>query len=363
MRILVGMPERGSRGGPAACEPPFIEELRRRGHQVEEEIYAYSESQSGVPHRIARVLRTGRRFQQRVDNGNFDLVHVNTSFDTKALLRDAVIVPRLHSPRTRIFLKFHGGDGRLLNTRNPALVVARQRLLAHADGIGLLSSEERQNFLSAGISDEKLFVIKNVVEQNFQLPDPAFRKKLNLPENVPLLLFIGRFIPAKGLLDVVRACALLRDRGQRFHLLCIGDGPARTDAENEVARLSLRDHVRFFGYIPEEQTAGFYVNSDVLLFPTYHYEGFPMVIFNAAAAGLPIITTRIRAAVDYLKEPDNCLWVAPRSPELLAEQIHTILDDAELRAAMSENNKKLAAQFSAAAVTEDYIRAYEQLLK
>ena len=46
-----------------------------------------------------------------------------------------------------------------------------------------------------------------------------------------------------------------------------------------------------------------------------------MVIFNAAAAGLPIITTRIRAAADYLKEPDNCLWVEPRSPDLLAGKI------------------------------------------
>src|SRR2546422_2511922 len=45
-RSLVGMPETGSRGGPAACEPPFIEELCRLGHQVEEEVYAHSESES-----------------------------------------------------------------------------------------------------------------------------------------------------------------------------------------------------------------------------------------------------------------------------------------------------------------------------
>src|SRR2546422_8482303 len=144
---------------------------------------------------------------------------------------------------------------------------------------------------------------------------------------------------------------------------CIGDGPARGDAEKEATQLNLRDHVRFFGYIPEEETRDFYVNSTVLLFPTYHYEGFPMVIFNAVAAGLPIITTRIRAAADYLKEPDNCLWVELRSPELLAGKIEDLLGDAELRAVMSGKNKKLAAEFSAAAVTQEYVKAYEQIVR
>ncbi|MCU1268054.1 MAG: glycosyltransferase, family [Acidobacteria bacterium] len=357
------MPERGSRGGPGACEPPFIAELRRLGHKVDEDIYAYSASESALPKRIARVMRTGRRFQERVDAGGYDLVHINTSFDTKALLRDAAIVPRLKSGRAKIFLKFHGSDADLLKTKNPALVLARRRVLSHADGVGLLSSEERENFLRAGVIKEKVFVIKNVVARNQQQPSEEFRQQLDLSKGLPLLLFIGRFIPAKGLLDVIRACALLRDRGQQFMLLAVGDGPARLEAENEVARLGLRDHVRFPGYIPEQETVGFYANSTALLFPTYHYEGFPMVIFNAAAAGLPIITTRIRAAADYLKEPDNCLWVEPRSPELVAERIRDLLGDAERRAAMRANNKRLAAEFSAAAVTREYLEAYEQIVK
>jgi glycosyltransferase involved in cell wall biosynthesis len=363
MRILAGMPETGSRGGPAACEPPFIEELRHLGHQVEEEIYAYSETESGLSHRVTRVLRTARRFQQLVHKGRFDLVHINTSFDTKALLRDAVIISRLHSGGAQIFLKFHGSDADLLKTSNPALVLARRRLLSRAAGIGVLSSEEQANFLRVGVAQQKVFMIKNVVESNPQRPGPEFRKQMSLPEDVPLLLFIGRFIPAKGLLDVVRACGLLRDRGQQFLLLAIGDGPARATAENEVARLDLRNHVRFLGYIPEEETARFYANCNLLLFPTYHYEGFPMVIFNAAAAGLPIITTRIRAAADYLKEPDNCLWVEPKSPDLLAEKIGKVLENPDLRDLMGDSNRQLAARFSAESVTTEYVKAYEEIVK
>ena len=356
------MPEQGSQGGPAACEPPFIEELRRLGLEVKEEVYAYADTQPGLIKRISRVRKTSRRFRDLVRTGKFDLVHLNTSFDTRALLRDAIVVQCLPGTKAKIFLKFHGSNGGLLKTANPLLRALGGSLLSRADGIGVLSSEERDNFLNAGVPEAKLFVIKNVVRNKVTAPDPKFRAGLSLPENVPLLLFIGRFIEAKGLIDVIHACKVLRGRGQEFMLLCVGDGPARERAEAETVQLGLQSNLRFFGYIPEEQASAFYANSTILLFPTYHYEGFPMVIFNAAAAGLPIITTRIRAAADYLHEPLNCLWVEPRKPEMLADKVISLLDNSQLTASMSANNKVLVERFSADVVTMEYLQAYEQIV-
>jgi len=100
----------------------------------------------------------------------------------------------------------------------------------------------------------------------------------------------------------------------------------------------------------------------MLLFPTYHYEGFPMVVFHAAAAGLPIITTRIRAAADYLRETDNCLWVAPQQPGELAEKIVLLLRNQKLSAQMTDNNTRLAKQFSAPIVTREYVEAFSKLI-
>jgi glycosyltransferase involved in cell wall biosynthesis len=263
--------------------------------------------------------------------------------------------------RSKIFLKLHGSDANLLTTKSPVFRVARQRLLSSVHGIGLLSSEEKQNFLRAGVEEKRLFVVKNVVERSDNRPDPDFRKQLNLPAGSSLLLFIGRFIQAKGLLDAIRAAALLRDHGQQFVLLSLGDGPARREAEAEVERLNLWNYVRFFGYVAEARAASFYANSDVLIFPTYHDEGFPMVIFNAAAAGLPIVTTRIRAAADYLHEPENCLWVKPRDPEHLALKITELLGNGAVTARMSANNQQLAARFGAAIVAPEYLKVYEAL--
>jgi len=364
MRVLIGMPDSESLGGPAACEPPFAEALRGLGVEVEEETYVYGESLSGttLAQRVRRVVSTAARLRRRLGAGGFDLVHLNTSFDTKALLRDAATVRLVGRTRAKIFLKFHGSDADLLQTKNPLLQICSRTLLGRADGLGVLSSEEKENFVAAGADARKVFVVKNVVAREFPKPDAGFNARRGLEAGAPVLLFIARFIPAKGLLDVIRACALLRDRGVRFALLCVGDGPARPEAEAEAARLGLQRLVRFTGYVPEEQTADFYANAAALVFPTYHYEGFPMVVFYAAAAGLPLVTTRIRAAADYLREPDNCLWVEPRNPASLAEKIEGLLSHAETRAAMRENNLKLARQFSADAVAREYLDAYHRLV-
>ncbi|HEV7906009.1 MAG TPA: glycosyltransferase family 4 protein [Pyrinomonadaceae bacterium] len=391
VRVLMGMPDRESLGGPAACEPPFVAELQRLGAEVVEETYVYGERLGGTTlrQRILRVLSTARRLRRRLRReGDFDIVHLNSSFDTMALMRDAATLRLLRPTRAKIFIKFHGSDAALFAPHASAFRRALVRfVLKHADGIGLLSSEERENFARAGVDRRKLFVVKNVVTgaeedegesarlthgasstQSVSAPETAdsasLRAKLNVAgEATPLLLFIARFIPAKGLSDVIDACAILRDAGREFELLCLGDGEARAAAEAQAARLNLTGRVRFFGYVPEAETGEFYAGGTMLVFPTYHYEGFPMVIFKSIAAGLPVITTRIRAAADYLREPQNCLWVAPQNPQMLAEKIIQLLDRTDTRASMRRNNLELARQFTARVVAPEYLEIYNQLVE
>jgi glycosyltransferase involved in cell wall biosynthesis len=365
LRVLMGMPEPASLGGPVACEPPLVAELRRLGVEVAEETYVYGDRLEGTTlrQRIGRVLRTARRLRRRLRTEPFDVLHLNSSFDARALLRDVATLGVLRSARARIFIKFHGSDADLLRTNDPVLRRFTRTLLARADGIGLLSAEEKENFMRAGVAERRLFVVKNVVSAEAGAGPPAvsLRERLSVSAETPLLLFIARFIPAKGLTDVIHACARLRELGQPFRLLCVGDGPVRKEAEALVAHLRLRPYTHFLGYVMEAEAQVCYQQSDLLIFPTYHYEGFPMVIFKSLAAGLPIITTRIRAARDYLREPDHCLWVEPRHPDDLAAKIMQLLHQPELRRAMSANNRALAQQFNANVVAHEYLSVYKQL--
>jgi glycosyltransferase involved in cell wall biosynthesis len=360
----MGMPERGAAGGPAACEPPFIKALRSSGHIVDEETYVFADPAGGarLAGRANRVLGTARRLRGRLNAERFDVLHLNTSYDLKAVLRDVFTAGLLSSNRTKLFLKFHGSDAALLQSQNPLIRKLSQRLLRRADGIGVLSEEEKLNFLGAGVDPKKIFLVKNAVAAP-ALTDGDDVAQGRIPSGAtPLLLYIARFIPAKGLTDVVRATAILRDRGYSFTLYCVGDGPARAEAESLTDQLELRDRVHFTGYVSEQEASVFYGKCSVLVFPTYHFEGFPMVIFNAVAAGKPIITTRIRAAADYLSESENCLWVEPRNPPMLAEKIATLLDDKDLATRISINNRELAKRFAAGVVAAEYAEVYGKLI-
>jgi glycosyltransferase involved in cell wall biosynthesis len=141
-------------------------------------------------------------------------------------------------------------------------------------------------------------------------------------------------------------------------LVCVGDGPDRSRAEKLVSRLALESRVRFTGQIPEAEALEYYESSSILVFPTFHEEGFSMTLFQSVAAGLPVVTTRIRAAADFLEEPANCLWVQPHDPKELAEKVVYLLDRPEMMKEMSTNNRKLAKQFTAAAVVQEYLKIY-----
>lgn len=363
MRILVGMPDKNSLGGPIYCEPPFVAALRDAGVEVDEEVYVYGDSGTAASllSRISRVLSAAGRLRARSREKQYDVVHLNTSIDEKCVLRDIVTMHFLRRSGVPVYLKMHGSVAAFLVTKNLFWRYLLRRLFAMAANIGVLSSEERQSFLAAGCPAEKLSEAKYVVIAEDFKRDPGFRNRHTIDETTPILLFSARFIPAKGLLDLIAACGELKQAGRDFVLFCLGDGPVRSEAEQLVKQLGLTKQIRFTGYIAESETAAYHANSMIFVFPTYHDEGFPLVLLKSIAAGMPIITTRIRAAADHMTEPDNCLWVHPRDPHDLAIKIAQLLDDDVLRSSMSANNHQLGEQFSPANIAREYQKLYERI--
>lgn len=364
LKILIGMPAPDSWGGPAISEPPFAIALANIGISVKQEIYVYGDKDQPTPifERIRRVLTTAFRFRRILQREDFDLIHLNTAFDLKTLLRDAASIWLMKPRQTKIFLKIHGSEAPVLASKNLLIRFLRNHLKNRVDGFGIHTKEEKQNFIAAGFTEAKLFFDKNAITVFERLPERSGPETW-LKTGGFKLLFISRFIPAKGLLETIRAIALVRERGFNFVLNCLGDGETRASAESLVDKLNLRDYVRFTGYVSEAKVADFLSNGDLLIFPTSHAEGFPNILFNAVAAGLPVVTTKIRAAADYLVEPDNCLWTAPKNSEMLAEKICAILTDPDLRRKMSENNRRFGATLTPEKVAAEFLEIYEQMLQ
>lgn len=351
------MPEKTARGGINACEPPFLRALENSGNIIREEIYSF-DNPKGISNakRISNVIKTARKWRNILAQEKFDLIHLNSAFDKNAVLRDFFILSVLKNKEIKVFLKFHGSDVNLIQTKSAKLVYLWEKVVEKADAVGVLSSEEKEHFVQAGVSADKIFVVKNAVNIQSKPEIQRFEGK------TLKLLFVSRLIKTKGLFETIRVCEILGKKNISFKLDVLGDGEIRQEAEILSQKLNLQDSINFHGHVSETAVNEFYRKSDLLVFPTFHQEGFPMVVFNALANGLPIITTKIRAAADYLKESENCLFCESQNPEDLAEKIERLYQDPDLMRKMSDNNITLAKEFSAEKIAPEYLEIYRQIV-
>ena len=359
MKILFGMPAADSWGGPAACEPPFVRAVKDLGADVATESYVYGDNETSttLASRVLRVIKTALRFRRRLARESYDLIHLNTAFDKKTLLRDSISI-FLFGRHPKIVLKIHGSSAQTI----PANSFLYKRLIKYVDrhvaGYGVFTDEELNSLTAHGLNPDKFHIVKNVVEMaGDSEPSPA-KKTSDRYE----LVFVSRFVETKGLIETIQAVKLAVELGSNLTLTCIGDGPIKKEAEELVAKLGIKDRVRFTGYIPESEVEKRLVNADIFVFPTRHNEGFPIALFKAALAGLPIVTTKIRAAAEYFEDGLNCLFCTT-DPNDIAEKIIRLTEDGSLRERMSIANRQFGEVLTPPNIAREYLEIYERILK
>jgi glycosyltransferase involved in cell wall biosynthesis len=358
----MGMPASDSWGGPASSEPPFVEALRRLGHDVVEEDYVYGDKERPTPFfaRVSRVVGTALRLRRRIKSESFDIVHLNSAFDKRTILRDSFTVFLMGKRRPKVFIKLHGSLPEQFHKPGPVFGPLIGYVKRHVDGFGYFTTDEVELFEEIGFDRRRFHRIGNAISAHLSLP-AGFHPPQKSPDEIFELLFVARFVTMKGLTMLIDACAILRHRGVRFRLTCVGDGEARRDAEDAVGRHGLGRVVTFTGHIPEEQVQEQMMAADIFVFPTLYGEGFPMAMFTAMALGLPVVTTQIRILRDRLSEPDNCL-VAERSAESLAGRIEELIADKELRERMSANNLEYGRSLGPDEIAKEFEAVYTKVI-
>jgi len=356
MHIEVGMIVPGRAGGIFVTESALVEDLRKQpGVTVGIFEFGSRAEDESAWERITGRARDFLAFDRIVRHKRPDIAYIHSSYNKRALLRDIGYAFIARTRKVSLIVKFHGSDAPLIEQRPFIWRILTDLVFRWSAMVVLLSKDEMQRFVSAGFSQGKLRLMKN------GLALARFQRGAAGKLDPPGILFIARFIKEKGLLDLLQAARMVLDSGRKFKLYCVGDGPIRTEAETLAAELRLGECVEFTGQVSEQQATAYYLGCTILALPTYFQEGLPMTLLQGAAAGLPIITTKIRAAADYMSEPANCLWVEPQDPAMLAQMIGRLLDDADLRTSMREGNLALAKDFAVEVVAQDYLRLFTEI--
>jgi len=157
------------------------------------------------------------------------------------------------------------------------------------------------------------------------------------------LLCVASLTPRKGHLVLLEALARLT--GRDWHLTCVGDGrraPEHAgDVRRAIADLGLGTRVTLAGEIPPEQLEPFYAQSDLFVLASHH-EGYGMVLSEALARGLPVVSTWAGAIPDTVP-PDAGRLVPPGNAAALANALRRLLDDADARGRLAQGAARARA--------------------
>jgi colanic acid/amylovoran biosynthesis glycosyltransferase len=151
----------------------------------------------------------------------------------------------------------------------------------------------------------------------------------------PSIIAIGRLIVKKGFGNLIRACALLVERGRSFRCQIFGDGPLENQLREQVEKLGLHERVQLLGAKPQHEIKECLANARVFVMPSAPeadggMDNLPTVIMEAMATGLPVVSTRIGGIPEMVVENETGFLVQPEDATALADAIEKVINDHSL---------------------------------
>ncbi|GIV00422.1 MAG: hypothetical protein KatS3mg014_2037 [Actinomycetota bacterium] len=139
--------------------------------------------------------------------------------------------------------------------------------------------------------------------------------------------FLGQLIPRKGVDVLLAAVARALASGTPVEVTIVGDGPERRALEELSRSLGIDDRIRFVGAVRYEEVGRYLREMDVLVLPT-RYDYRAMVVLEALAAGIPVITTTADGnSTSTVVDGENGFVVPPDDPDALAQRLALLATD------------------------------------
>jgi len=376
-------------GGPARHVVLLDRGLRGRGHETRLVYGSLAPGDGSLEHLAAAAglpttpIRTlGRRINPIGDLRAFarllrvvfreapDVVHTHTA-KAGTLGRLAAGLFNMTRPRRRRCIVVHTFHGHVLSgyfgpTMNVAVRLAERTLATITDRVVTISPAQRHDIVTrfniAAAARTTVVPLGLDLERLARLDSDAadLRERLGIPEQAPVVGFVGRFVAIKDLATLVQAFALVAARRPDAVLLLVGDGPLRAEIDALVRALGLQERVHLIGWI--DDLAPVYATIDVFALSSLN-EGTPVAMIEAMAAAKPVVATRVGGVADVVDDERTGLLVPPQTPQALAGAIVRLVGAPEERARMGAAGRQaVVARYSPERLVDDIDRLYRDAL-
>ncbi|NJO42075.1 MAG: glycosyltransferase family 1 protein [Cyanobacteria bacterium CRU_2_1] len=264
-----------------------------------------------------------------------------------------------------------------------------RRILEQANCVVATSPQEQEHLRSLISSQGCVEVIPCGTDLNtfHAIPRAEARAALGFTPHDQIVLYVGRFDPRKGIETLVRAAALLKDKGGRMkdeekgaghpssipysslRLVIVGgsdpdqsDGQERRRIEQIVQELGLAEHTQFVGQVGHDRLPLYYTAADVCVIPS-HYEPFGLVAIEAMACGTPVVASDVGGLKFTVIPEETGLLVPPQDTTAFANAIDRLLtDDIWARKLRKQASVRVQQNFSWTGVAVQLSDLYRRLL-
>ena len=244
-------------------------------------------------------------------------------------------------------LRFDGATLRWLT----AFVIRR------GDAFIVLNAEARTELLRLGVPPEKCYVVPNGIEvERFARITPP-----GTCEGPRRLLCVARLTTQKGQDVLLRALPAVRAAAGPVVLTLLGDGPERASLQSLAATLGIAEAVRFEGTVAD--VGPYLAEASVFVLPS-RYEGMPLALLEAMAAGVPVVASAVPGNREVVRDGVNGVLVSPEDPEALAAGLTTILTDRGMAARLAATARiNVADRYSVATMADRTLGVYRSVLE
>jgi D-inositol-3-phosphate glycosyltransferase len=388
-------------GGMNVYVRELSRELARRGHRVD----VYTRSQDSAVDRVSHAL--GRRArvvhlpagpQRPYDKSRlYDYLGEFTAGVAEQAERDGIAYDVLHShywlsgvvarelgerwgvPTVHMFHTLgkmkDSVAQRPEHLEEERRIVVESAIVREADVVVAATSVEREQLVDLYSADRsRIRVISPGVDTERFHPMPAAyaKERIGVCPDRPVILFVGRIVPLKGIDTLLRAIALIvQRRPQLRQALCvpiIGGEPDRSREDEEMARLQLlkeelgiEEIVTFLGARDQRELQYYYSAAEIVVVPS-DYESFGMVALEAMACGTPVIASDVGGLASLVKNGRTGYRVAARDPVALAAKTGRLLADEGLRRRIGQRASCWAEGFAWPRIADRIEELYGELV-
>ncbi|WP_298820231.1 glycosyltransferase family 4 protein [uncultured Chloroflexus sp.] len=357
--------------------------LQRKGHQVASLTFHNRRLDSMAVWRQTTVTLWNAQAYHEVRKLAFevkpDIIHIHNTFPLAspaavhaARAAQVPVVMTLHNYRLLCPVSLFFRDGRVWEAclgkavpwpgvlhgcwrgRLPSAVVAAMlslhRCLRTWDKVSIyiaLTEFARRKFIAGGLPADKIVVKPNVVD-----PDPGVGMNAG-----GYALFVGRLSPEKGVDTLLAAWQRLQGK---IPLKIVGDGPLAEKVRQAAQQLA---GVEWLGYQNISSVYALMKNASFLVFPSKVYEGFPRVIVEAFACGLPILSTCLGSQGSLIDHGRTGLLFRPKDPDDLTAKVEWLLaHPVELTRMQQAARREYEERYAVEVNYQQLVAIYEQAI-